>query len=262
MPRQYTPRVECTCQHCGKQFSIPPCRMATGRKYCSLACRDAARGADASLPGKIARVCEQCGNPFFAKRGQIAKGWGRFCSAACRAQGNKKQMECTCETCGRMFFAHHSNYIRGRAKHCSLACKGAAQSEQQQRAGSTSWRGGRTIHGGYAMVLVGNGKYVREHRLVMERELGRPLRPDEHVHHIKTGDEGKTDNRPENLVVMTPSDHARLHNPPLDRWSKDHDCCVLCGRTDSPNTSHGRCRKCCDRIRHANFRRTGVRTLS
>jgi hypothetical protein len=82
------------------------------------------------------------------------------------------------------------------------------------------------------------------------------------VHHIQTGEEGKLDNRPENLVVMSPSEHSRLHHPPLDRWSTDHEQCVLCGTTDSPHTSHGRCRRCCDRIRHANLRGTGVRTLS
>lgn len=48
-----------------------------------------------------------------------------------------------------------------------------------------------------------------EHRVVMSRTLGRPFQRDEHVHHIN-GD--KTDNRPENLRVLSRQAHKTLHN--------------------------------------------------
>ena len=50
---------------------------------------------------------------------------------------------------------------------------------------------------------------VLEHRIVMERELGRVLERHEVVHHLN-GD--PSDNRPENLAVMTQAEHARLHH--------------------------------------------------
>jgi hypothetical protein len=50
---------------------------------------------------------------------------------------------------------------------------------------------------------------VLEHRLVAaEKEGVAALRPDQVVHHVN-GD--RSDNRPENLEVMTASEHMRLH---------------------------------------------------
>lgn len=53
-----------------------------------------------------------------------------------------------------------------------------------------------------------DGRCVDNHRLVAEAMIGRKLRRGEVVHH-KNGD--TTDDRPENLEVMTRREHSRLH---------------------------------------------------
>ena len=68
---------------------------------------------------------------------------------------------------------------------------------------------------GYVRVKVGKRHpeadskgYAKEHRLVMSEILGRPLAKDEVVHHINRD---RQDNRPENLVLLQPSEHSYRH---------------------------------------------------
>lgn len=77
------------------------------------------------------------------------------------------------------------------------------------------FKGGRVIRwDGSVRILMPAHKYadsqnyVYEHRLIMEKKIRRFLKPDEIVHHI---DEDRSNNRIENLRLMTDSKHKAMH---------------------------------------------------
>lgn len=106
----------------------------------------------------------------------------------------------------------------------------------------------------------GRSGWRYEHRHVMEEHLGRPLTTKEHVHHINGN---SLDNRLENLQLIDPSAHKKLHPARIDpaklrlpegQWARKHSCCVLCGETKSAHRSKGRCARCHERERRASLR--------
>ena len=89
-------------------------------------------------------------------------------------------------------------------------------SSLQQGIGNSNWKGGVRKKGGYVLELchghpaADRWGYVYQHRLVMERHLGRLLTQGEIVHHL---DGDKANNDLSNLELLRQSDHVRLHEP-------------------------------------------------
>jgi hypothetical protein len=109
----------------------------------------------------------------------------------------------TCgKACGRLWRSHK---MRGDKNH-QFGLLGAS---------NPTWKGGQLVRDGYVYVyapghhVYRSDEYVKRCRLVAEASIGRLLREDEHVHHIN-GD--RSDDRPENLAVMTKAEHCSIHN--------------------------------------------------
>lgn len=133
-------------------------------------------------------VCQRCGVEFTVNAARA--GTAKFCSRACKYGESPAK---SCPQCGKDFRPQRSQYEM--RVYCSVRCKGIARRVE------------RRLDEGYVVVWDGD-RQIDEHRLVMERILGRSLSPHEHVHHKN---EDTLDNRPENLEVLTRSQHMSLH---------------------------------------------------
>ncbi len=85
--------------------------------------------------------------------------------------------------------------------------------------------GTSTLADGYIKVFVGKefagapaSGWIYEHRLVMQKELGRPLKPWEIVHHI---DRNRQNNSRSNLKVLSRIDHPTCISCPYFQFYKD-----------------------------------------
>lgn len=165
-----------------------------------------------------------------------------FCSYSCYEHflKNTKTPNCKCANCGKLFYTK-PNRIK-KSKYgicCSSKCSNTFRKEWFK--GENNHQYGlkgpknatfknmkkKTNYGYYSIYcpdhpFKDSGDRVKEHRLIVEANYtlfdmkyfceinGRfYLKPDIEVHHIN---EIKTDNRIENLIPLTKSEHIKLHN--------------------------------------------------
>ena len=126
--------VERICEICEAPFIAKPDQVEKGfARFCSRTCFGAWLSIDNKGPnhprwngGPVRRICQECGDAFYARPDQVERGKGIFCSKKCvgaslstrfagenspRWTGGMDELEC--ETCGQMF----TRYVTAKEKN-------------------------------------------------------------------------------------------------------------------------------------------------
>jgi len=126
-----------------------------------------------------------------------------------------KYLIVNCSICNQIFLQIKHNVKKYKRRYCSPTCRASAIKQYYANEKHMSFNGGIYKNSkGYLLIKqkghprADNCNYVKLSVLIMEHLINRFLRTDEIVHHKN---EIKDDNRPQNLQLMTDSEHKRYH---------------------------------------------------
>lgn len=238
--------VEYTCLNCGKTFQG---KKSANRKFCCKECSDEYRKGKENPKNKKDRIevkCAHCGKIEYVQPCRAKKYL--CCSKEClgkyKKETNTTKVSCVCPICGTEFKIKKSHFDRVKTTPCcSKECSNKLKEitylgENNHQYGLTghlnsSFKGKEIISNlGYVFEYCpghprpcdnsNKESRVRQHRLVVERNYEKfdpkyfeeidgwiVLKQEYDVHHIN---EIKTDNRLENLQILTRAEHTALHS--------------------------------------------------
>lgn len=114
-----------------------------------------------------------------------------------------------CKTCGKDIYV--SGWQMNSKFYCSNSCrnKGRIGLKHNTKKIITNGSGYKGVYIFDYFTHNSRTKYVPEHRLIMEKKIGRKLTNEEIVHHI---DGNRQNNNPENLMLLpNKREHGKLH---------------------------------------------------
>lgn len=169
-------------------------------------------GIDKKNKNGLSCWCRECKGKYMKKYQRDNKEKVYLTAKNCYEKSKSSGKWGKCKDCGRN--------LASNSRRKTLVCRKCYRGKNH-----VEWRGGKIGAGdGYIKIykpdhpFVVNKKYVLEHRLVIEKKIGRYLTANETVHH-KNG--VRSDNRLENLELRINSHPYGITIPDAIKWAKE-----------------------------------------
>lgn len=214
-------RIKKNCLNCGNPFEVLPSRIHVN--YCSSKCRNVSRSQHSTnkfngnrftkVAERVNKNCLNCDKEFSITKYLDGNGKGKYCSKVCKDKAHENSKLLKCNHCGKEYLREVSHINESGNNFCSKTCANSFFFSGEKH---WKWNGGKKLltHGYIGLLAKDDERadrqgYYSEHRLVMEKHIGRKLKPEEVVHHIN---EIRTDNRIENLMLFAnQKEHGKHH---------------------------------------------------
>lgn len=194
------------CVECGGEFTKSPSNSKkywAKKRFCSIKCFGLSL-----VKEKKEEICSGCGKNFFIPESKLNKTGKYYCSKKCIEFGGWNIGRHHTEETKKIIREKRALQVIPKESYIKRGIKLSGENHH-------NWKGGRMMAEGYVLVMDkdhpnrSKAGYVREHRLVAEKALGRYLAKTEVIHHIN---EVKNDNRIENLYLFSRlADHKNYH---------------------------------------------------
>lgn len=166
--------------------------------------------------------CQECSKEVYRTPCEVNK---KYCSIRCKSTFlNKKRGRCDgkivkCSVCNKDKYFNPKDLLNRKNLDlffCSISCRFAAQKSGLLKNGLEKPGKEPKDNNPYIVKQV-NKIRQKEHREIMEKHIGRKLLKEEHIHHVN-GD--PKDNRIENLMIVSQSEHMKLEYEDRRRYQK------------------------------------------
>jgi hypothetical protein len=205
-------KIQHNCDFCKRKIPRKPWMFGSKARnyFCSVLCRNRWLGARKKRAAATNKTCKFCKRSFVIARWQLRnKGRLRlYCSYKCHKLDHTKTVNCA--LCGKLLIIPNSKRTRSKNHFCS------AQHHY------TFWKNSTNSSGvdrhGYIWVRINGSKRKMQHRVVMEKRLGRLLHPHEKVHHLNGR---RADNRDRNLELWSVAHPAGQRVSDKIKWARE-----------------------------------------